>query len=147
MRFCEAWIYCWISVNFTLPEATYGARIDNVPSHINCFTQPTTPSARLPITQTRYNKSNYPGTTNYANTCTRHFVLYLDVGTGCKIKVIEPTVGLWNNNNPLKTQWKYFSIQCYWISEKSLLLGGFPGFARLSFWQQLRADENDCHCA
>jgi hypothetical protein len=37
---------------------------------------------------------------------------------------------------------KGFSILCHPMSQKSLPYGRFPGFARLSFWQQQHADED-----
>ena len=36
-----------------------------------------------------------------------------------------------------------FSIHCSPIFERALLCGRFPGFARLSFWEQQREDENE----
>jgi hypothetical protein len=40
-------------------------------------------------------------------------------------------------------KWKYFYIQCFQISARSLLYGRFPGFARLSFWYEKHVDEDE----
>jgi hypothetical protein len=41
-----------------------------------------------------------------------------------------------NLSNPFNDdkKWKHFSVQCSTISERTLLFGSFPVFARLSFW-------------
>jgi hypothetical protein len=65
-------------------------------------------------------------------------------GSNKRLRGERPTTNRLNQGTTLMTKrnWNYFSIPCSLNSETELLLGRFPGFASLSFWQQQHIDED-----